>query len=217
MKKYLGLSFICTLVLFVSCDVNTPEGSEQDYKKSGKHRGHEYVDLGLSVRWATCNIGANSLEEYGDYFAWGEVETKETYDSCTYKHVLERYGDISGNNKIYMLRKFDAAAQNWGGNWRMPTHEEFMELCNWCQWKKISVNGVNGYKVTGPSGKSIFLPSAGYMRGNEHIGASLNGNYWSNTSYAHTDVAIYCYFDSSLKFYWKNYVYEGCSVRPVCP
>lgn len=217
MKKYLGLSFICTLVLFVSCDVNTPEGSEQDYKKSGKHRGHEYVDLGLSIRWATCNIGANSLEEYGDYFAWGEVETKETYDSCTYKHVLERYGNISEDNKIYMLRKFDAAAQNWGGNWRMPTHEEFMELCNWCQWKKISVNGVNGYKVTGPSGKSIFLPSAGCKRGNEHVGASLFGRYWSNTSYAHTDVAISLFTDITGEYFVRDFVYEGLTVRPVCP
>ena len=117
--------------------------------------GHEYVDLGLSVKWATCNVGASKPEEYGDYFAWGETSTKEEYteeNSLTYG---KKMSDIAGN------AQYDAARANWGGSWRMPTEYEWQELIDKCKWEWGKVTGVKVNKVTGPNGNSIFLPAAG--------------------------------------------------------
>ena len=125
----------------------------------------EYVDLGLSVKWATFNLGASAPEEYGDYFAWGETEPKEEYSWATYKwcdgtdSVMTKYNAIDG--LISLQSEDDAAHVNWGGDWRMPTKEELDELCDKCNWEWIMLNGVNGCKVTGPNGNSIFLPAAG--------------------------------------------------------
>ncbi|MBQ5370375.1 MAG: T9SS C-terminal target domain-containing protein, partial [Bacteroidaceae bacterium] len=120
--------------------------------------GHEYVDLGLSVKWATCNVGADSPEDYGDYFAWGETSPKSTYDWSTYKWCkgaydnLTKYNTNSGfgtvDNKNQLDLSDDAARANWGGSWRMPTDEEFIELGEKCSWKRTTQNGVKGYKVT---------------------------------------------------------------------
>ena len=137
---------------------------------------YEYVDLGLSVNWATCNVGASSPEEYGDYFAWGETETKSEYTWATYKYckgsenTLTKYCDDSnyGNNGfedniITLLPEDDVAHVKWGGKWRMPTEAEFNELIYSCDWAWTTQNGVMGYKVTskktGYTGCSIFLPA----------------------------------------------------------
>ena len=104
--------------------------------------GHEYVDLGLPsrIKWATCNVGATTPEEYGDYFAWGETEPKDNYDWSTYKWCNESnatmtkyctdssYGTV--DNKTVLELEDDAAYVNWGGNWRMPTKAELDELTN---------------------------------------------------------------------------------------
>ena len=168
--------------------------------------GREYVDLGLSVKWATCNVGASSPEEYGDYFAWGETTTKAEYteDNCTTYGVMN---DISGN------AQYDAATANWGGGWRMPTEDELDELRTKCTWTWTIQNNVNGYKVTGPSGASIFLPAAGYRLGSSLYFAGFDGYYWSSTP---DD-----YYAYGLGFYssdrWVNYDYRyfGHSVRSV--
>jgi hypothetical protein len=126
---------------------------------------HQYVDLGLSVKWATFNLGASASEESGDYFAWGEVEPKAEYSWENYKwcdgteSVMTKYNDEDGKSILDMVD--DAAHVNWGGDWRMPTKEELDELCDKCNWEWIMLNGVNGCKVTGPNGNSIFLPAAG--------------------------------------------------------
>ena len=126
---------------------------------------HQYVDLGLSVKWATFNLGATAPEESGDYFAWGEVEPKAEYSWENYKwcdgteSVMTKYNDEDGKSILDMVD--DAAHVNWGGDWRMPTKEELDELCDKCNWEWIMLNGVNGCKVTGPNGNSIFLPAAG--------------------------------------------------------
>jgi hypothetical protein len=134
---------------------------------------HEYVDLGLSVKWATCNVGATKPEEYGDYFAWGETTPKDAYDWSTYKWcnggpstqtkycTNSSYGTV--DNKTTLDLSDDAACANWGGSWRMPTRAEQDELRNNCTWTWTTQNGVNGYKVTGTNGNSIFLPAAGYL------------------------------------------------------
>ena len=156
-----------------------------------KHNGHEYVDLGLSVMWATCNIGASKPEEYGDYFAWGETEPKETYDWDTYKwcnglrNTQTKYctdSSLGGvDNKTVLEVADDAARANWGGSWRMPTDAELTELRKKCTWTWTSQNGVNGYKVTSKSnGNSIFLPAAGYRQFSELYGAA-SGYYWSSS------------------------------------
>ena len=142
---------------------------------SGTINGHEYVDLGLSVKWATCNVGANKPEDYGDYFAWGETKTKYDYSSSNSVTYGKNYSDIGGKSQ------YDAARANWGGSWRMPTKEELEELENKCTWTWTTQNGVKGYKVTGPNGKSIFLPAAGYRYGSSLYSDGYDGLYWSST------------------------------------
>ena len=131
----------------------------------------EAVDLGLSVKWAGCNVGADSPEEYGDYFAWGETTTKSDYSSSTSITYglsiseLESRGIIGADSQL--APAYDAATVNWGDDWRMPTLGEIKELIDRCTWEWTSVNGVSGQKVTGPKGNSIFLPAVGFRLGTE--------------------------------------------------
>ena len=188
---------------------------------------HEYVDLGLSVKWATCNVGANAPEEYGDYFAWGETTTKSTYNWSTYKYgngsssTLTKYNTSgiygSVDNKTQLELSDDAAAVNWGGNWRMPTDAEQDELCNNCTWTWTTQNGVNGYKVTSKkNGNSIFLPAAGRRADSSLKYAGSNGYYWSSSLDADYPGRAY-----ELSFDYDNVVWfsssrgYGRSVRPV--
>ena len=141
----------------------------------GSINGHEWVDLGLSVKWATCNVGASSPSEYGNYYAWGETRTKSEYytsNSATYKKSM---GDIAGNPN------YDAARANWGGSWRLPTNAEFQELIDKCTWTWTSQGGHKGYKVTGKNGNSIFLPAAGWRGGSSLNYAGEDGYYWSSS------------------------------------
>ena len=196
-----------------------------------KKQEHEYVDLGLSVKWATCNVGAESPEEYGDYFAWGETEPKEKYDWSTYKYckgtikTMTKYCTNSSfgyngftDNKTVLDPEDDAATVNWGGAWRMPTDEEMTELRTLCKRTWTTQNGVNGYKFVGPNGNSIFLPAAGHMGGTSLINVGSYGDYWSsslNTSKPRS--AYYVFFNSS--YVYRSYNdprYYGYSVRPVC-
>ena len=200
------------------------------YKKT-----HEYVDLGLSVKWATCNVGAEKPEEYGDYFAWGEVAPKEKYDWKTYLYckgtsiTMTKYcGDSSfgyngfTDNKTVLESEDDAATANWGGSWRMPTDAEMTELREKCTWKWTTQNGVNGYKVVGPNGNSIFLPAAGYMDAGTLYLAGSYGDYCScslSVSYSYDVYRIF--FNLSFVLMYGNGDYPGrrygLSVRPVCP
>ena len=168
------------------------------------------VDLGLpsGLKWATCNVGASVPEEYGNYYAWGEINTKDDYSEGTSLTYGIELGDISGNPQ------YDAARANWGGDWRMPTSAEFTELMNNCTWTWTTQNGVNGYQVTGSNGNSIFLPAAGYRSGASLSGDGSDGSYWSSTLGGTGNVC-------SLGFYGGrhytgfDYRYYGRSVRPV--
>lgn len=149
--------------------------------------GHEYVDLGLSVKWATCNIGASSPEDYGDYFAWGEVSPKSEYTEENCITSGKCIDDIAGDSL------YDAARANWGGSWRLPTMSELEELVDKCTCTWTIMNGKSGCKVTGPNGNSIFFPAAGgwfgtspyfVARGGETSSlefAGENGYYWCAT------------------------------------
>ncbi|MBO5361883.1 MAG: hypothetical protein J6A35_02895 [Paludibacteraceae bacterium] len=194
------------------------------------YNGHEYVDLGLSVKWATCNVGATKPEEYGDYFAWGEVEPKEVYDWSTYKWCngsydsLTKYNNSSSygiiDNKTVLDASDDAATANWGGAWRMPTKEEQDELRENCTWTWTTENGVNGYRVTsnkkGYTDKSIFLPAASDSS-LDYAGSM--GNYWSSSLFTGNPNEAYVLYFSSDGVFWNisNFRYYGQSVRPVCP
>ena len=189
---------------------------------------HEYVDLGLSVKWATMNVGATTPEEYGDYFAWGEVKPKEEYVWSTYKwcngskNTLTKYCTNSEygtvDNKTVLESADDVAAVNWGASWRMPTDAELTELREQCTWTWTTQNGVNGYKVTGSNGNSIFLPAAGYRSDSSLYDAGSYGYYWSSSLDADSPYDAYeLYFDSDNVYWYDDNRSFGQSVRPVCP
>ena len=161
----------------------------------------EYVDLGLpsGVKWATFNVGATQPEEYGDYFAWGETEPKELYDWSTYSEAEE-----------------DVATTNWGGEWRIPTQAEQDELRTECSWTWMTKNDVNGYKVVGPNGNSIFLPAAGYCSGGSFYHTGHKGFYWSSSLYTgNTRYAYYLSFTSNDVSRYSNDRCYWQSIRPV--
>lgn len=199
MKKSLLLAGIA--LVLCSCGSETSQDN------------HEWVDLGLpsGTKWATCNVGASSPEEHGDYFAWGETSPKSNYTEKTSKTYGVEVGDISGNSQ------YDAARANWRGEWRMPTAEEWEELCDNCDWEWETQNGHDGYKVTGPNGNSIFIPAANRLYGDHHSYSGSMGNYWSSTP--HGGNVNKAYDMGFLKGY-KSMMgsedrYFGCSVRPV--
>lgn len=154
--------------------------------------GHEYVDLGLSVMWATCNVGAEYPEDYGYHFAWGEIEPKKEYTWENYKYgssptnvikysALTGYGCFDGKRILDLWD--DAAYMNWGGDWRMPTLEEAEELIRNTTWTWITQNGVQGCRVTSNiNGNSIFLPATGYYQDSEYIDEGTNVGIWTNTA-----------------------------------
>ena len=191
---------------------------------SGTINGHEYVDLGLpsGTLWATCNIGATKPEEYGGYYAWGETNEKYYYDWSTYTHcdgsqeTCHYIGDdIAGTD-------YDVAHVKWGGSWRMPTTIQQRELIKNCTKEWMQLNGVNGIKLTGPNGNTIFLPAAGLF-GYDNVCFEGDGYYWSSTFgpryYEYSEYSACSFiFNSDSSDYW-NYGYgfrdQGCSVRAV--
>ena len=190
---------------------------------------HPYVDLGLSVLWATTNVGATTPEEYGDYYAWGETETKDFYGWSTYKwcngtdNTLTKYcsnpslgADGFTDGLTTLLPEDDAAHVHWGAMWRMATKSEFRELIDNCRWETTTLNGVKGYRVTstvpGYTDRSIFLPLAGYH--NHDLGASNVGisvRYWSSSG-SNTSAS-----DLYMATLEGNTRRIGMSIRPVLP
>ena len=198
---------------------NTNKTSSKKEESYGYINGHEYVDLGLpsGLKWATCNVGADSPEEYGDYYAWGETETKyeDGYDEDNCDLYGEDIEDIGGDPD------YDVATSEWGDDWRLPTEEDFDELVEECEWRWMKKKGVYGMRVKGPNGNSIFLPAAGYRDGSSLYGAGESGYYWSSTpgDYDHDCYAFSLYFydgdeyvDEYVDDYDRN---DGLTVRPV--
>lgn len=123
------------------------------------------VDLGLSVKWASHNLGASKETEAGAYLFWGYLEESEYYNEENYRYydnTNEKYLEVATN---ICGTKYDAAFHHWGNNWRMPTKAECDELLKKCTWEWVRINNTNGYRVTGPNGKHIFLPAWGYQLG----------------------------------------------------
>ena len=187
------------------------------------------VDLGLpsGTLWATCNLGASSPEEYGDYYAWGETSAKETYDMQTYEYAITydsvikltkyntdwSYGDC---DNLTVLESSDDAAANCRYGLRMPTKEDIEELKDKCTWTWTTQKGVNGYEVKGHNGNSIFLPATGYRYASELVRAGSCGSYWSSTLGTRSpDIAWSFDFDSDNCYITDCYRYVGFSIRAV--
>lgn len=187
----------------------------------------EAVDLGLSVKWASFNVGASKPEEYGDYYAWGEVETKVGYSwNCyvlcdgseimlTKYNVLSDYGDV--DNMTVLEAEDDVARKALGGEWRMPTDAEWTELRESCTWTWTTLNGVYGRQVTSNvNNNSIFLPAAGYMDNYNYISSGSHGTYWSSSLFIdNARHAWYVDLHSGNVNRGTIYRYVGLSVRPV--
>ena len=223
MKK----KFLCLMALMAVSLLALAEMSIFVYQKDGEKveylaanvdsigfvdvNAHEWVDLGLpsGTKWATMNVGADSPEDYGDYFAWGETTPKSFYIGTNYNY---------SSSPTTLPLEDDAAYTNWGTSWRMPTKAELTELVNEdytvCTW--ITQNGVNGWKVTSKiNGNTIFLPAAGFCR-YSLSSAGSRGNYWSSSLAA--DYSYYAYYlcFGSAGVYNSSYGrYDGQSVRPV--
>ncbi|MEE0950675.1 MAG: PL29 family lyase N-terminal domain-containing protein [Paludibacteraceae bacterium] len=185
------------------------------------------VDLGLSVKWATCNVGAASPQEFGDFFAWGEISPKNTYTWDNYKwgsdYNLTKYCYHSQWGRVDNIRILesidDVAIVEWGNDWRMPTDAEMQELINNCNWTWTAIGGINGYEVTSKSnGNSIFLPAAGYYNQSSNTKSGSAGNYWSvNIGGYNPHGANSMSFTPSSMSLSEYSRHLGCSVRPVCP
>lgn len=182
------------------------------------------VDLGLSVKWGSCNHGASRPEECGVYYAWGETETKADFSSDTYRWPIFKcwfdwlYAKYNSSDKFIGLElPDDVAHARLAGRWRMPTDAEWTEIREKCIWIWTNRNGVNGYKVTSKiNGNSIFLPAAGGCNGISLYDAGSRGYYWSsslNTSYPNNAWSIY--FNSCSQDRANYARYNGFSVRPV--
>ena len=206
-----------------------------------------YVDLGLSVKWAICNVGADKPEDYGDYYAWGELAPKESYTWENYRFrtsgddegtvKLSKYTSLYytsmldednrffiADDKTQLDLEDDVAHVKWGGDWRLPTNEEMNELIDSCTWTWTTLNGVNGCLVTsnrpGYTDRSIFLPATGkYGFETSNKSAGTWGHYWSNS--VNKDQSSYnagvLAIGSGYAAVKITFRAHGQSVRPVCP
>lgn len=174
---------------------------------------HEAVDLGLSVKWAACNVGADALQDYGWLFAWGEVEPKASYTEDNYTYYSQYEYEYIGTN--ICGTNYDVAHKTWGLKWRLPTRSEVSELTTRCTWTADEVEGVAGYRVTGPNGLSIFLPSAGYQDGTDHKEAGTGGYYWTGTLNRDMPSSAYNINFRGYDADWTASRVYGFSVRPV--
>ena len=204
-----------------------PKSAPKSKPAEPKLSPEEYVDLGLSVKWARCNLGATAPEETGDYFAWGEVAPKSCYDWATYelckeeKYNLIKYCTKSSYGKADNLKKLeseDDAATASLGKLRTPTIEEWQELSRECTWTWTDVNGKKGYLVTGSTGNSIFLPAAGWKESDESQCMDTVARYWSSSLDTDSPWKAKALFESNnplLKLGCYDDRCWGFSIRPV--
>jgi uncharacterized protein (TIGR02145 family) len=230
-----GLSASTTYYVraYASNSNGTIYGGEQSFTTEAGSSGdgdHAYVDLGLpsGLLWATCNVGANAPEDYGEYFAWGETTTKSNFNWSTYqycngsdntftKYCTDANYGYNGftDNLTTLLPEDDAATANWGSDWRMPTKAEWRELFNNTTVTLTTQNGVNGHLFTARNGNSIFLPATGCRFYSALFYAGSCGYYWSSSLYTETDYAWYFYYDSDNYGVYVETRNYGLTIRPV--
>lgn len=183
------------------------------------------IDLGLSVKWSCCNVGANSPEESGGYFSWGEITEKTIYNDSTYLYSSGTDDDGDGwydrnfnynDMGIVGFPQYDVASAKMGNGWRMPVFWELEELVKACEWSSTECMGVQGFLVTGSNGNSIFLPFAGYKKDNVLYNLGELGEYWSGSLDVPT---VACGVELSAPSYYMTYTWGarmlGQSVRAV--
>lgn len=189
----------------------------------------DMVDLGLSVKWATCNLGAVNPEDYGDYYAWGELETKTSYSWSKYewcngsKSSLTKYNTNSSyrtvDNKTQLDLQDDVVYVLSGGKWRIPTLDEAIELINDCSWQKTTVNGVSVFRVTskiaGYTDASIIIPIAGYYSDSQMTHRGNYGLYWTSSLDSQSPYAAYRFDFGGRVYYDKTDRCIGLTIRPV--
>ena len=215
-----------------SCEKD-PKPGDIGNTVTGTLNGHDYVDLGLpsGTLWATCNLGAEKPENYGNYYAWGETQPKDYYYWSTYKYcgdegrtTLTKYccDSVYGyngytDNLTVLLPEDDVAKVNWGNDWRMPTKEEWQELNNNTTSFWTTLSGVNGRLFTASNGNSLFLPAAGSRWANEFDDAGCHGFFLSSSlDMRDPSCAWYFYFNSNYHAVDGRYRVGGYTVRPVC-
>lgn len=223
-NNYMQKFFFLLMMGFSLCAVQACSGDDDESRVLDNGNflvsGHEAVDLGLSVKWATCNVGASSPEDYGGYYAWGETEVMKEKDSYKWYKKNDLWDEVikydeNKDGKTVLDPSDDVATVNWGIKWRMPTKKEIDELINKCAWIGTTRNNVEGCVIFGPSGRSIFLPAASerfdvYFQG-EH------GYYYSATLSENDSFRAYTlfFFNDGDSYLHEESRTHGFSVRPV--
>ena len=213
-----------------SCDREENNGNNNEGNNGGGTASVTWVDLGLpsGLLWADRNVGAQSPEDYGNYYAWGETSTKEVYDWSTYAYgndydALTKYCNMSNyglngftDNLTTLEASDDAATVNLGGNARTPRDYEWRELMDNTTATRTTRNDVYGHLFTASNGKSIFLPAAG-NRGGPYLGdAGECGLYWSSSLGTDYPNGAWSFdFYSGGQYMFSRYRYYGFSVRAV--
>ena len=177
------------------------------------------IDMGEAGKWSCCNVGAINPTDYGNYYAWGETGTKESYTRTTYKHYIDKgnppYKEIGEN---IQSSEYDAATESWKSPWKMPTRNQMEALINTCSHEWVSISGVNGYVFTSPAGNSIFLPAGGRYNTKTNDGVNVNGYYWTSTSSPDSQENSYAHFlffdENSPRMKEGNRVL-GNNIRPI--
>lgn len=215
---------------------NGNDGNYSSVEEKESLDGHDYVDLGLpsGLKWATMNVGAQSITDFGTYFAWGETAPapRIDYSEANCKVNDESSSSMKSRGVIAndeLTAKYDAATQNWGKNWEMPSESQFYELMVNCRWTWTTLDGVKGYKVESkvPGNTNwIFLPAGGYYDGTSSKSVGSGGHYWTSTCYCKpesVDASDWIELSYSLDFdsdnvapYYFDHRYRGFCVRPVC-
>lgn len=186
------------------CNLN---GINESHATQNSLNGHSFVDLGLpsGLLWATCNVGASAPEQIGDYYAWGETQTKSNYSLSTYQYASNAISlsDISGT-------QYDAARVNWGGEWRMPSRNEVAELTSNCSRKDTTINGQSGLLLRGANGNYIFIPCAGHWCNSEVMELTGKG-FWTSTATG----SRYAYRAWEWTYISFSEREQGFQIRPV--
>ena len=193
MQKFTKTTAALILTIVVVCAAGCKKNNEPN---NGTYNGHDYVDLGLpsGTMWATCNVGADNPEDYGDYFAWGETQSKTTYNWNTYVYSKGDYNQLTKyctrsdfgyngftDNLKTLQPSDDAATANWGEGWRTPTSKEWVELLKYCSHTWTTKNEVKGCLFTGRNGNSIFLPAVSSRMDDDYRLVGDDGSYWSSS------------------------------------
>ena len=234
--KALAAVMLMTMMVFaVGCKPDEEPNDNGGGNGNNNTVTHEYVDLGLpsGTLWATCNVGATTPEGYGDYFAWGETETKSAYNWSTYKYAkgtswddpqLTKYcGErIFGYNcfvdtLVVLQPSDDAARVIWGSSWIIPTKEQWEELYQNTTNTWTTQNGVNGRSFTASNGNSLFLPASGGRGDDELYELGWSGCYWSSSLCTAFPSRAWCFFFDPERYYMYYYYVRpnGMSVRAV--